>query len=181
MGHITIEIRPKLLKKKKIKIFFYLCSDNLGQNILTRPQIYPFPSPSSPLVNVELWNDHPWQGKLSPPLPPLVNVGLYAVVCYFCTLSWHMRSDRNWTIVLVMTNHAQSSKWVIKWPAMAHKPTLTKGGGGSGNFDSRVNYFGQDCLSWGNFFFNFNFFFAISQLIWSLCRKTMVFHPFLCL
>ena len=158
MGHITIEIRPKLLKKKKIKIFFYLCSDNLGQNILTRPQIYPFPSPSSPLVNVELWNDHPWQGKLSPPLPPLVNVGLYAVVCYFCTLSWHMRSDRNWTIVLVMTNHAQSSKWVIEWPAMAHKPTLTKGGGGSGNFDSRVNYFGQDCLSRGNFFFNFNFF-----------------------
>ena len=41
---------------------------------------------------------------------------------------------------------------------MAHKPTLTKGGGGSGNFDSRVNYFGQDCLSRGNFFLILIFF-----------------------
>ena len=35
---------------------------------------------------------------------------------------------------------------------MANKPTLTKGGEGVGDFVSRVNYFGQDCLSkvWKN-------------------------------
>ena len=153
MGHITIEIRPKLLKKKKIKNYFLPLLRQSWPKYIDSPSDLPVSLPLFPLGQCWVMKWPSMAGKIVSPPPPLVNVGLYAVVCYFCTLSWHMRSDRNWTIVLVMTNHTQSSKWVIKWPAMAHKPTLTKGGGGSGNFDSRVNYFGQDCLSRGNFFF----------------------------
>ena len=55
-------------------------------------------------------------------------------------------------ITFLVSNHAQPCKWVIIWPVMANRPTLTKGAEGGGDFANRVNYFGQDCLRRGIFF-----------------------------
>ena len=90
--------------------------------------------------------------KIHPP-PPL---GQCWFVCHLVYFGLYLKLAHGLglkqAITFLVSNHAQPCKWVIIWPVMANRPTLTKGGEGEGDFANRVNYFGQDCLRRGFFF-----------------------------